>query len=217
MKDSSKTLTTANQRLRLFVEAILANGGDATAAAKAAGVAGTPGAIKVTASRLLARARTRGLLEHRLAKILGAMGAEEVQERLATLARADIGRHLAFDEKGDPRLAVSKDHTGIIREFVEEREITRKAGDTEVSTTVRRIKVADPLPALQTLAKIHGLEKDGSRPPQHNTLMLSGLPDDVIRTLLRHAMAERPQASEDTEVPCPGQPALATRSVPSWE
>jgi hypothetical protein len=59
---------------------------------------------------------------------------------------------------------VNRDHTGIIRELVEKREVTRRAGETEVSTTVRRIKVADPLPALETLAKIHGLEKPDGRP-----------------------------------------------------
>lgn len=128
------------------------------------------------------------MLARRMGKVASAMGAQEVQERLARIARADIGEHLSFDAEGQPKLQLSQDNTGTIREYVEEREVTRKAGETEVSTTVRRIKVADPLPALQTLAKIHGLEKDGSNPPQNNTLVLAGLDPEILRALLRHAI-----------------------------
>ena len=158
---SNKLVTSANEIVRMFAEGYLANGGNGTQAAIGAGVKGTPGAIRVTANRLLKKARASGLLEQKLQQIEAAMGKEETLLRLSRQARADIGRHLRFGEAGDVSLRVSKDHTDIIREYVEEEVRTTKAGETLTEVRTKRLKVADPVPSLQTLAKIHGLEKPG--------------------------------------------------------
>ena len=146
--------------VRLFAEAYLANGGQVKNAAIAAGVTGTPKSLEVKAARLHKRARVSGLLEQKLQQIEGAMGKEETLLRLSRQARADIGRHLSFNAAG-VSLQVSKDHTDIIREYVEEEVRTTKAGETLTEVRTKRLKVADPVPSLQTLAKIHGLEKPG--------------------------------------------------------
>ena len=147
--------------VRLFAEAYLANGGQVKNAAIAAGVTGTPKSLEVKAARLHKRARTSGLLEQKLQQIEAAMGKEETLLRLSRQARADIGRHLSFNAAGDVALQVSKDHTDIIREYVEEEVRTHKEGETITEVRTKRLKVADPVPSLQTLAKIHGLEKPG--------------------------------------------------------
>jgi phage terminase small subunit len=83
------------------------------------------------------------------------MDAAEHQLRLSRMGRADIGHHLAIDQDGSVEVRLDPDYTDIIRELrVEER--ADKDGMPVRRTT---IKVADPVPALQGLARVKGWEK----------------------------------------------------------
>jgi len=83
------------------------------------------------------------------------MASAEHLLRLSRLGRADIGRHLSIDQDGNVEVRVDPAYTEIIRELrIEER--ADKDGMPVRRTT---IKVADPVPALQGLAKVRGWER----------------------------------------------------------
>jgi len=70
----------------VFVEAYLSNGGDATAAARAAGKKGTQKTLHEAGCRLLKRVRAAGLIQERVDQVTGIMRADEVLRHLSELA-----------------------------------------------------------------------------------------------------------------------------------
>lgn len=84
------------------------------------------------------------------------METAEVMLRLSRQGRADIGKHLSVDDDGNWSVRPSKEHTDTIR-HLKSRSGCDKDG---MAWTETEIKVADPVPALQSLARIYGLEKE---------------------------------------------------------
>jgi hypothetical protein len=84
------------------------------------------------------------------------MESAEHQLRLSRLGRADIGRHLAIDGDGNVEVRIDPAYTDTIRE-VKVEEWADKDGMPVRRTT---IKLADPMPALQALARVKGWEKE---------------------------------------------------------
>lgn len=96
---------------RLFAEAYLANWRKASDAARAIGVAGSPGSIAVKANRLLKQARESGLLEKRLRELTGDMGAAEVVLGLSRIARGE-----AEEQERLRRLGIVADLSQYVRQ-----------------------------------------------------------------------------------------------------
>ena len=88
-----------NERQKKFISEYILNGGNGTAAAKAAGYA--PASAKVTASKLLANAEIRAAIDERLEKIHSERVADE-RELLAILT--SIARGESSDEIAMTRL-----------------------------------------------------------------------------------------------------------------
>lgn len=78
----------SSDRLRTFVDAYIANSGNAAEAARAAGRKGKPASLWSAGSRMLAQARAAGLLDERLAQVRKAIGADEVLQDLNELRLA---------------------------------------------------------------------------------------------------------------------------------
>lgn len=149
---------------RRFAEALAADpSGNKTLAALAAGCGSA--AARFRGSKWLAMPKVRRYveslrtaaqlaLERRTADAV--MSAAEVQERLTTLARADLGAHLEVDADGVPRVKIDPAQTYILREVS-----TRHGPEDEVrggaTWTETKVRVADPRPALEALARIKGL------------------------------------------------------------
>ena len=74
------------------------------------------------------------------------MEKTELMEKLSRQARADIGKHLKIDDKGDATVRLDPEHTDILREVA-------------VTPAGTRIKIESPIPALLELAEIYGLKK----------------------------------------------------------
>lgn len=102
------------------------------------------------------------------------MESAEHQLRLSRMGRADIGRHLdaeAINALGIPGLKLDAAHTETIREIAWEHVV----GTGGMATTRVRIKVADPVPALQGLARLKGWEKaDGGGEVNKQALAILG-------------------------------------------
>ncbi len=132
---------------RLFVTAYLANGFNATKAAKEAGysekTAYSIGAENLT-KPVIAAAIKKGLSDH-------AMGAEEVLARLADHARGDMGDFLAI-RAGNAFFDLEKAEKVGKLHLIKRYAFSRKTG--------MELELHDPQSALNTLARHHGLLKD---------------------------------------------------------
>ena len=81
-----------NERQKKFISEYILNGGNGTAAAKAAGYA--PASAKVTASKLLANAEIRAAIDERLEKIHSERVADE-RELLEIFTTEDLSGRLS--------------------------------------------------------------------------------------------------------------------------
>jgi len=154
----------------------MANGHNASAAARAAGYTATAG-IRTTGSRLLKAARAEGLIEKRLATVerCGIMSAQEVLQRLSDQGRGShadvsiIGPDRAVHHDMATAIANGKAH--LIKEIV--------VGEDGKE----RFKLHDSQRALVTLAKHHRLIGDAPAPPPPGahvlTAVLEGLPAEA--------------------------------------
>lgn len=201
------------ERERLFAAAFIRNGGNGTAAAREAGYTGNSKTLGVTASRLLNRASVRAILDDKVqkaeARIGGGMDEAEILQRLTAQARADLSNFISFitpelaqagidacgaDEDRAKRLlriiegagfvvdveaAVKAGHGAQLRELTMEQD--------PFGAPKLKIKVADPRPALETLARIKGMLRDKPpeppRPPTLVLAMLGALPQEQLAAL----------------------------------
>ena len=85
-----------NERQKKFISEYILNGGNGTAAAKAAGYA--PASAKVTASKLLANAEIRAAIDERLEEIHSERVADEREllEILTSIARGETTDEIAM-------------------------------------------------------------------------------------------------------------------------
>jgi hypothetical protein len=193
--------------LRRFVTEFLRNGGNAAGAVKRLGSkAKSAQARAVIGSRVLRAARAGGYLERQLASIdaPSKMEAAEVVERLSRQARADLGHHLAWTEAGEPYIRINPEHTDTIREL---RQREGPPGEDGRPLWIERtIKVADPRPAQEALARIHGL--DGTRAPEEPAIsrmragLLALLADPEKREQLRALSLAALHAPIDDSLRC---------------
>ena len=170
------------EMLRRFATEYLRNGGNAAAAVKTLGSkAKSAQALAVIGGRVLRASRATGLLQQRLAEVESAerMAADEVIVRLSRLARADIGQHLRWGEDGEPYLRIDPAHTDTIREL--RQRDGPPNGDKAPAWVERMVKVADPRPALEALARIHGL--DGKQPPEKPAINVNNMRQTFIMLL----------------------------------
>lgn len=147
---------------RRFCEAY-AQSLNATQAGLAAGAKSAEYAA-VLGHRMLKNAKVKAyiaeLTEAPLAAATAAakMGADETLERLAMIARADAGVHLSINGDGDATVVLDPKQTGILREITSVRRTVGKDADGNPKVELEtKIKVADPLPALNLLARHHRL------------------------------------------------------------
>lgn len=181
-------MTPQDERLKLFVEAYLA-GATAVDSAKAAGHKGTQGALRVTGSRLLARANEAGLLAKRADAIAETMGAERVVKRLWSLADADMGDFIETPVDGTFKFTLGEAKAkGLTR------LIKKLKHDPETGAPV--VELQDSAAALKTLARIYGLEKpkeQGGQVTVNVLAFLGQLDHDTLENIRAAALKALPE------------------------
>jgi hypothetical protein len=99
-------------RAKLFAAAYVANGNNATEAARAAGYKGTPGSLATIGSRWLKHVEVRRLLDAHVARAVDGMKPEEIIDRLSAIARlpdteiADVFDFITLIGENEARLAI---------------------------------------------------------------------------------------------------------------
>lgn len=143
----------------LFIEAYVGparfNG---TKAAEIAGYKQTPGALRVTATRLLANANIRAEVDARMQAMI--MPASEVLNRLGRHASASLADVLTEDGEFDLKEAKRKGNDDLLKKL-KVRTSTRhyKDGESE-DTTTYEYEIHDPQAALVHLGRYHKLFTD---------------------------------------------------------
>lgn len=134
---------------RLFTEYYLTTG-NATEAARRAGYQGDDNCIGTIASNLMNHnEEIKEAISERVE--LAAMEADEVLGRIAMIARSDVFDFLDLGEFGSPTINLSKGRNAGRGLCVKEIIPTRSG---------IRLKLHDPMTALQILAKTTGVLKD---------------------------------------------------------
>lgn len=189
-------------QLRLFVDAYLANGGNAMAALEAVGTTqGKPGALRVRAHRMLAQARALGMLEERIERVTRRMGADEVIERLSDMARASVTDFITLlnpeDEKTLKDADVGEGQAPAKRRILDDRfyvdiprairegkgHLVREIG-YDRNTGLPEVKLHDAKGALDSLARIYGIDRSAQRDNDHTQ----------VRVLVLQMLTSDPQA-----------------------
>jgi len=143
-------------RHQAFAEAIVANGGNATDAARKAGVKGTDGAIQVTAHRMLRNAKVQEHIQQRTREKLKGIkaDADEVLFLLADHLRGDIA-DLSDCIDQDGRLDLKKAKQMGVSNLIKKAE-TRTTPTGEI---ISKIEIHDSQAAAGRLADIMGLKQ----------------------------------------------------------
>lgn len=99
--------------------------------------------------------------QQRAAKKVG-VSKEWVLERLASIASADVGALLAFDENGNPSIDWAKMDQDMVAGIggLETSTVMRGREGAKRPVTTVKVKMADKLTALQLLGKELGMFKD---------------------------------------------------------
>lgn len=134
----------------LFVRAYLSNGYNGTQAAKTAGYRGNQNTLGVVAHENLNKPKIDAVIKAHLNKT--GMSPDEVLARIGDIARADMTDFWDIDEEGFPRF-------NIKRAFEEGKGHLIKT--LKLQKTGLTFELHDKQTALTTLAKHHGLLKDG--------------------------------------------------------
>lgn len=149
-------------RQRLFVLAYCGPSGfNATQAAVLAGYRDDNyNSLKVTAHHTLHKPLVQAAIAREMTK--GCRGPEWVENRLTQLAQSNMANFLKPTEDGksvvlDMNQAAAVGAYGQIREIKEE---VIQVGDGPAVVIKRTIRIHDPKPALETLARRHGMLKD---------------------------------------------------------
>jgi phage terminase small subunit len=143
---------------RRFINAYIANGGNATDAARQAGYKQTPEALRVTACRMLTKANIQSRIAERLAE--DDVTADEVKKTLASQMRADVTD--LFNDNGGFDLQTIKDRKigHLIKKVKVRREWERGTDEEKIPVDVIELEVHSSQAAAQTLAKVLGIEQN---------------------------------------------------------
>lgn len=165
-KAPEKAKRVLKPRQEAFVENIVANGGNATDAARKAGVTGTPGSLYVKAHRMLRNVKVQEEIQERTRERLKGVKAtaDEVVFLLADHLRADLGELEDCFQSGkfDLKLAKKRDLSRLLRKL--------KVREQPSGEIVTEIELHDSQNAARILGKYMGLEQQ----PRQND-------DDVAR------------------------------------
>lgn len=156
MGDSAGTLTPRQLR---FVEEYVLDRNGKQAAIRAGYSAAS---AEVQASRLLRHAQVKAEIDRRVAKVSTALDIthERIKREMARIGFSDVRKF--YDENGrmlEPH-ELDDDAAAVIS-AIEQTEVGKGEGDGEVVLT-RKFKTWNKVAALQDLAKITGLMKDGA-------------------------------------------------------
>ncbi|MCZ2077888.1 MAG: terminase small subunit [Bryobacterales bacterium] len=146
---------TLTDKQRAFVHAYCANGFNGVRAAKAAGYSGSYTVLRVVASENLSKPYIRAEIDKHFKALT--MGADEVLIRLSEIARGDFADLTDKDGNFDFKTARRRGKSFLIKEQeITEKFIPQDGGD-DILIRTTKIKLHDPLSALNLLSKYHGL------------------------------------------------------------
>lgn len=153
---TAKKAIPLKPRHQAFAEAIVANGGNATDAARKAGVKGTDGAVRVTASRMLTNANIQQHIQQRTREKLKGIkaDADEVLFLLADHLRADMADlNECIDQDGrlDLKKAKQMGVSNLIKKL--------KTRTTATGEVITEIEIHDSQAAAKGLADMMGLKQ----------------------------------------------------------
>lgn len=159
-KDLWSRLTALQQS---WLIEFLANGGNATQAAKDAGYsANSDQAFRVIGHQNRHHDRIGALIADAFAAKV--MSADEALWRVSKLAEADMSDFLTFDEEGEPVLDLSQAAARGVLHLIKDLDLERieEVDDdgTATVTTKAKIKLHDPQKALETILKAQGVYDD---------------------------------------------------------
>lgn len=138
---------------KLFVEAYLSNGFNATKAARTAGYSGNDAQLAVRGSETVRNRKVDELIQQRLKE--AAMSANEVLARLSAMARGDLSEFVGLTQ------AQIKAHPqAYLLHKVKTTRQTYGSGDDAMTEEKVEIELYDAQAALNTLAKHHKLLTD---------------------------------------------------------
>ena len=155
---------------KVFVDAYLANGFNATEAARTAGYKGNDNVLGVTGHENLRNPKISALVNERLNE--AAMSANEVMARLSEIARGEVDNFLDEDGKFDLTKARRLQKTKLLKKFKTKRTSKRvdtiEEGDEENRETLETSLVYEEVEfemysaheALRDLGKYHKLLND---------------------------------------------------------
>jgi hypothetical protein len=155
---------------RLFTEAYLSNGFNATEAARSAGYKGNDNVLGVTGFDNLRNPKIAVIVQHRMNE--AAMSANEVMARLSTIARGDVNDCLDEDGKFDLQKARRLQKTRLLKKLKSKRTSKRVdsfiEGDEKEKETLETSLVYEEVEfemysaheALRDIGKFHRLFTD---------------------------------------------------------
>lgn len=180
---------SANERRRLFIEALLSNGENISQAALAAGF--SPKTAPQQGSRLLKHVEVQQALNSRRTEVLGKfqLTTERVTQEIARISFFDPRKMFAAD--GRP-LAITEldDDTAACIVGLDVLEQYEGSGeDRALVGLIKKYKIADKNSGLDKAAKILGLyEKDNEQP---NAALAQAVKDAASISPLKAAFAKR--------------------------
>lgn len=144
---------TFTGKQRAFIEAYFATNFNGVRAAKKAGYAGSYSVLGVVAHENLKNPKIRAEIDRRMKQSV--MGPEEVLVRLTAIARADFGE--ITDQYGvvDVQLAKKRGMSFLIKEQESTEKYIPVDGKDDIRITTAKIKLHDPMRALEMLGKHH--------------------------------------------------------------
>ncbi len=182
-----------------WIDAYIANNGNATDACRKAGYSGTDNSLAQQGHDNLSNPQIRAALADATAKAAKAskgkiLSADEVLALLSEQATADIDDCL--DQNGEPSIAAARKN-----------KATRQIREVKPTRDGISIKLADPTKAQELLARYHGLLQDQTVVDVHVAPFASDLigtvlsvlsetvPDDDLRATITDALLARLQGS----------------------
>lgn len=198
-KTDSDGLTT---KQRMFVEAYLSNGFNATEAARAAGYKGNDVTLASVGYENLRKPQIAAFVSERTNE--AAMSANEVLYRLSVIARADIADVVDEDGRFDFEKARRAKKTGLLRKL--KRKTTKKQveaheeGDREKTETIETSIVYEEVEfemhsaheALRDLGKYHRLFGEGNSLNLNLTPeQLANMPEEELDALISKLSRKR--------------------------
>lgn len=154
--DNAKAGLNLPLRRELLAEAYIANGGNGTQAARAAGYVGNDASLAATASRALKDVKVQ---EYRRRRLTGVKAhTDEIHYLLADHLRANLGDFVDC-LKDDGSLDLEKAQAKGVAHLVKELDCTTTYDEDGNKTVKTKLKLHDSQTAAKVLADIHGLKQ----------------------------------------------------------